>query len=164
MSNTTSLTELGYVSGVTSAIQTQLGTKAAASNVAVQRATLANDFTVSSVYTTYADVTGLVVTVTTSVSNEVVEVGLAAIALPSTSTQSSVFIGLKVDSGAVTKMVTVTGVNGALVNISFATSLVITSPGSHTIQLQAARDAINYTIDKSTYSTACLTARTTGSA
>jgi hypothetical protein len=127
--STTSDTELGYVAGVTSAIQTQLGTKAA--RPTTTSATLANDFTINS--TNYVSVTGLAVTITTPAAGEKALFTLTGGANGASS--GTIWLAYSLNGGADTVLATTACFTGGTTNISLTFPLSLSS-GSNTIQIR----------------------------
>jgi hypothetical protein len=126
----TTATELGYVSGVTSAIQTQLGTKAA--RPTMTSAALGSNFTVTG--GTFSDITGLVVTVTTPAAGEVITLALRGSGIDAGSSGTMV-LAYNVNGGSdvIIGLVSLAVSFGYLINFSFPVSL---SSGSNTLQLR----------------------------
>ena len=129
-------TEAGYLSGVTSSIQTQLNAKRSTASGKVitdfQTSVLGAVFT--TVGTGYED-TGLSVTVTVAATTDIVDFSLMA--WGNSSTSQRYLVAYKVDS-ATTQLVMATGgsPDGINNNMSFRQLITGLSAGTHTIKIQ----------------------------
>jgi len=139
--------ELELLSGAASSIQTQINTQAA-KVIKFTEATRATDLTISSAYTTFADLTDLTVTFTTSIPNEVILLH-SCLTVSSASTATAVVFAYNVDAGTDVQYA-VFNADGSINAEHTATlcrSITLASAGSHTIKLRGARTGgVNWTL------------------
>lgn len=117
---------------------------AASTPISQISATLSGSVNISTVHPTYSDVTGLSVTFNTTIANQVVL--LTFMGSVSAGGTDVAFIGYKIDGGSDLTAITTMFVSSGYGNASFTMPIVISTAGSHTIQLRAAKSSTNFNI------------------
>lgn len=132
---TTTATELGYVNGVTSAIQTQLNTKLTASQTVTTVAISNSDTKKNSVLAALS--TPIIASVTTTRTNEVVLFRISCSLQSSGGTLSNHLVGYKLDAESAVLVwdQQVLSLGGLVVGCSAFVPIVVAAAGAHTIEL-----------------------------
>lgn len=136
------LTELSYVKGVTSALQTQLDGKVA-NNVIAPVAI--NTVTISSNYPTFSDVTGLVCNFTTTRANQRVVFMLICSAQAGAAT-TFMDVAYNIDGGSDIALLPSSISSTGFANFSCPIPVIVATATTHSIQIRAAKLGTNITI------------------
>lgn len=120
---------------------------AAYANPQVVSASLSADVTISS--TSYTDVTGLLLNITTTVGNQVIQLNFSGWAyIPTPSAGVTIEVGYKLDAGSDVPMVNASSAAAVFgMNASWSTTFTIASAGAHTIQIRAKKSGDTYRIN-----------------
>lgn len=132
--------EFQFLDGVTSAIQTQLNAKL--TNTPIAPVALTASVTISTTVFSWSDVTGLVVSFTTTRINQPVDLELM-MSVQAGAITPTIFVAYNVDGGIDTSLVPVSPVASGYGNCSVNFTTVVPTAGAHTVQIRAATGGTN---------------------
>jgi hypothetical protein len=138
-------TAWGLITGTLSAqadLQAALNAKVSTASPVIVNSSA--DRVVSSAYPTYATVTGLATTFTTTRANQPVLIIFQLSALASGNGRTA-FLAYTFDAGSDVPILAHTFEDSGYGNLSITVPFIVVTPGSHTVQLRAAQGTGNYT-------------------